>query len=234
MARANLLRIDDLLLRGGRVLGLIWLGGMAIWFAMRLESPGDGLANGILLGLLFATAPLGLVYSGFQLRRRERRAWALHRLIDDHVEISAPDLLRDSDFTDETLQRAVRDLNNSGVTFLVWDRKTNLIQDGRLRRSRVKIDECGSCGAKVSVTVRVGDPAAARCPYCHEPVGDDRLMEEKARLIDELDADPTARPPHSGLPDGFSLGIFVVLTLVFWPFGVAYANWRWRASQACD
>jgi hypothetical protein len=49
-------------------------------------------------------------------------------------------------------------------------------------------------------------------------------MEQKAALTDELDTDPrvvSARPEAT-----FSIGLFVVLMLVFWPFGVGYALWH--------
>ena len=54
-------------------------------------------------------------------------------------------------------------------------------------------------------------------------------MEEKARLIDELDTDPAAA--NSPEESDFSLGIFLVLALVCWPFGVVYALWHWRANS---
>jgi hypothetical protein len=55
-------------------------------------------------------------------------------------------------------------------------------------------------------------------------------MEQKAALIDELDTDPRAlraRPEST-----FSIGLFVVLMLVFWPFGVGYALWHWHMQSS--
>ena len=231
MPRANLLRIDDLLLRAGRTLGLLWmlgsLGGLAIAWNL-----GNGRAGAIALVLASASAPIGLLLAGYRLRRREGRAWALHRLVDDHVELPASELLRDSDFTSASLERAVRDLNNAGVSFIVWDREADLVQDGRLRSARIEVEDCGSCGAKVSLNIRLGDLSGAQCPYCDDPLGVERLSEEKARLIDELDTDPTAVDSRLRPGAGFSLWLFVVLTFVFWPAGVGYALWHWRAIQS--
>ncbi len=72
----------------------------------------------------------------------------------------------------------------------------------------------------------------ARCPYCHAALGTQRLMEEKARLIDELGTDPVAASSRE--QSDFSLGIFLVRTFVFRRFGAAYALWHWRASVAVD
>jgi hypothetical protein len=227
MARPNLLKIDDVLLRAARTVGLLWLLASTIGLGLVVNAGSTLLGPG-LLALVAGSAPLGLLIAGLKLRRRENRAWALHRLVDDHVEIPASDLLRDSDFTAKSLGRAIRDLNNAGASFVVWDREADVVQDGRLRRTLVEIEVCGSCSAKVSLSLRIGDVRAARCPYCHDPLRAEGLLEEKARLIDELDADPaTARPdPRSS----FSLPIFVVLTIVFWPLAVGYALWHWHAS----
>ena len=233
MARPNLLKIDDLLLRAGAMLGLAWLLGSAVGIALELNTSGVG-AGTISLVLAAALAPIGLMVAGFRLRGREHRAWALHRLVDDHVEIPASELLRDSDFTAASLERAIRDLNNAGVAFIVWDRDADVVQDGRLRTTRVEVEDCGSCGAKVSLTLRLGDLSSARCPYCHDPLAMELLSEEKARLIDELDTDPVAASHRLRGASGFSLWIFLVLTFVFWPAGVAYALWHWRALQATD
>lgn len=233
MPRPNLLKIDDVLLRAGSILGLVWLLGSTVGIAIALDA-GVGSASTAALMLVFASAPLGLWAAGFKLRRREQRAWAIYRLVDDHVEIPASDLLRDSDFTAATLSRAIHDLNNSGVAFLVWDRKADVVQDGRLRSAQVQVEDCNACGAKVSMSVRIGEIASARCPYCRDLLAVERLMEAKAQLIDELDTDPAIPSARSQAKSNFSVGIFVVLTLVFWPLGIGYAFWKWRASQIAD
>lgn len=233
MPRPNLLKIDDVLLRAGSILGLVWLLGSTVGIAIALDA-GVGSASTAALILVFASAPLGLWVAGFKLRRREGRAWAIYRLVDDHVEIPVSDLLRDSDFTAATLSRAIHDLNNSGVAFLVWDRKADVVQDGRLRSGQVQVEDCNACGAKVSVSVRIGEIASARCPYCRDLLAAERLMEAKAQLIDELDTDPAIQSARSKAKSNFSVGIFVVLTLVFWPLGIGYAFWKWRASQIAD
>jgi hypothetical protein len=230
LPRPNLLKIDDLLLKAGWWLALAWLLGSTIGIAIALDAE-EGLARTNAFILAFASAPIGLWIAGFKLRQREHRAWSLYRMVDDHVEIPASDLLRNSDLTAETLSRAIRDLNNAGVAFLVWDRKANLIQDGRLRSARIQVEDCGACGAKVSLNLRIGDIASARCPYCHDPLGAERLMEEKAQLVDELDTDPEIMSARNSPPSNFSIPIFAILTLFFWPLAIGYAFWKWRAGE---
>lgn len=231
MPQPNLLKIDDQLIRAGSILAGVWLLGSLFGISFAMD---ESLAwrKLIAAAALFPIAPISLWMAGARLRKRERRAWALHQLVDDYVEIPASDLLRDSDFTAATLSRAIRDLNNSGLAFLVWDRKADVVQDGRLRAARIQIDVCDGCNAKVSMTIRVGDVASARCPYCREPVGAERLMEEKAELIDRLDTDPTVIQARNAPSSNFSVPVFVILCIVFWPLAIGYAFLKWRASQS--
>lgn len=233
MPRSNLLKIDDLLLRTGSTAALLWLlatvGGLVLGVNGHLAPSQVAIAM-----LLAASAPAGLLLAGFQMRRREDRAWSLHRLVDDHVEIPASELLLDSDFTPQSLAQAIRDLNNAGAAFVVWDRKSDLIQDGRLRSSRIQVEECAACGAKISATVRLGDAASARCPFCQDLMVAESLMEEKARVIEELETDPETLRARNRPPSRFSPLVFVVLTCLFWPLAVGYAFWCWRAGARAD
>lgn len=233
MPRPNLLRIDDWLLRAAGWAGGLWLAGSFVWWVLSLQSPADGALDLRGTGWMVvaaASAPLGLLVAGLRVRRREHRAWALVRLIDAHVEIPAADLLRDSDFTAATLARAIRDLNNAGESFVVWDRASGQLQHGRLRGARVHVDECASCGAKLSLQVPLAGASALRCSWCEAPLVAERLMEEKARLVDALDGDE-ARRARDAANSGFSPVVFALLTLFFWPLGVGYALWHWQLSK---
>ena len=59
----------------------------------------------------------------------------------------------------------------------------------------------------------------------------ERLMEEKAQLIDELDTDPEIMSARNRRPSNFSIPVFAILTLLFWPLGIGYAIWKWRAGE---
>jgi len=228
MERSNLLAIDDALLRAGGFLALLWLAGAAAWLAVALPDPPLSQAFPILASV---SAPLGLLVAGFRLRRREQRAWALRRLIDEQLEIRAADLLGGSDFTGASLDRAIRDLNNAGEALLVWDRQTGWIQDGRLRRLSVQVDECSSCHAKVSVSLAIGAIEAARCPYCGDPLAADRLLEDKARVIDALKDELCPRVTQREPAKRFSVPLFALLAVACWPLAIAYALWHWRAGE---
>ena len=80
--------------------------------------------------------------------------------------------------------------------------------------------KCSSCGAAVSAVLTLDLATAPACTYCGGPVS---TGEEIMRMREEtLDA---IRGPvrHSKL---FSIGIFLILVLVFWPAALFYAMWK--------
>jgi hypothetical protein len=229
MSGSNLFRMDDFLLKGA-----LWLGVLVAIIVLSVFSAASenvfSVSAGQGLGLFaFSVSPIAMGIVGYGVRRREKRAVSLWRLIERDVEISSRDLFRDSDWTAPLLERAVRDLNNAGVAYVVWDRQAGLVQNGRLRRSTLVVDECSACSNKMSLRVTIGSTSVLRCPYCHEPIDITRVAEEKARLIDELEADPPgaleshAAPHASGQEKSeFSVVIFILLFSVFWPAALWY------------
>jgi hypothetical protein len=221
--------MDDFLLKGavglGALVAIVLLGVSSAHSASVLTiSAGWG------LGLFaFAVAPIAMGIVGYGVRRRDKRAVSLWKLIEREVEISSADLFRDSDWTAPLLERAVRDLNNAGVAYVVWDRKAGLVQNGRLRRSTLVVDECTACSNKISLRVTIGSSSVPRCPYCGEPIDVARVTEEKARIIDELEADrpeglSSGPTPYTAEQDEseFSVVIFALLFSIFWPAALWY------------
>jgi len=231
MSEPNLLRIDDLLLRGAgtSALAVVALGAFALLLPNEIRGSNLALASFLALSAL---APIGMLVTGLALRRRERRALALLSLIERHVEIDARDLLSSSDFTAATLDRAVRDLNSSGARHIVWDRRDGRIQDGRLRDSRIHIETCSSCGSKTSLEVALTEAASARCPACDAPVDAREIDEERQALVAELAA--RAPAPRRALHDEhtFSPVLFVFLIAFCWPLGLIYAVKHWHDGGA--
>lgn len=232
MRDPDLLKLDDLMFHGAKITALFVVVGGVV--ASLLPEDLRGSTTILLCGLGFAAlAPLAMTLVGLHMRKREGRAVALMRLVDRQVELSAGDLVLNSDFTRETLETAVRDLNSSGARHVVWDRKEGLIQDGRLRQSRLHIETCASCGAKISMDVLLCEAAAARCPSCDSALDAHEVDDEKRAVMEAIRrrSDPVPRPvaPESR----FSVSLFVLLLVVCWPFALAYVLKCWR-PPVCD
>jgi hypothetical protein len=231
MREPDVLKLDDLLLRwaawGGLLVPLLGILGFLIPEAWR------GSNATLLVGLGFsALAPISMLLLGLRLRKREHRALALMHLVDRQVEIVAADLLGNSDFTRESLETAIRDLSSSGLRHVVWDREEGLIQDGRLRQSRLHIETCAACGVKISLDVPLHEAAAARCPSCDSLLDTREIADEKQAVISELSRRAEPAKPMRGSGNGeFSPLLFVLLLAFFWPLGLLYGAKHWQVGR---
>ncbi|MFO0690472.1 MAG: hypothetical protein U0900_17350 [Myxococcota bacterium] len=227
MQEPNLLTIDDVLIRAAKIASFVVLAGIVLAVALPAELRGPGWVWALGLAVA-ATAPVGLAMGGFAFRERERRALALMRLLDRQVELVAADLLANSDLTRDTLETAIRDLNSTGTRHLVWDRRTGLVQDGRLRQARLHIEKCQACGVKIALDVPLDAAAEARCPSCDAPIDAREIDEEKQAVIEALGhrADPPLECPAPE-PRTFSLPLFCLLLVLAWPLALLYAARHW-------
>ena len=228
MASPNLLTLDDFLLKGSVTSAiLVVIAGFLGW-QLPSELRGSDLSFFLSVGFS-ALAPVAMAIMGFALRERERRALALMKLVDRQVELVAEDLLANSEFTRSTLALAIRDLNSSGVRHVVWDHREGLIQDGRLRQSRLHIETCPSCGVKISVDVALHGAAAVHCPSCDSTLDAREIDEEKQAVIADLADRAVPRTLRVELPTSrFSWPLFTVLLVVFWPVALLYALRHWK------
>lgn len=237
----NLYRIDDVLLRAGRV-GLLLLlaataGVVLVGLATGSASdPGEAglaaLARHAPLLALASLCPATLFSVGFTVRRRERRILAIWNLLKRNAEIHVPGLLANSDFARRDLDQAVRFLNNRGFGHYVWDPKTDTIQDAYLRSAVLHVDKCDACGAAVPLEIPIASREIPRCPYCHDPIVFDGLAERRQEAIETLRAE---HRPASGTRDGrpapvptFSIPLFLLLMIAFWPAALVYAWGKWQ------
>jgi hypothetical protein len=252
----NLYRIDDLLLRAGTVLLLLTVLAAAGLVVVGLAQgrPGDGDGDpGVAMLMRFAfplvaatTGSIGLLTTGFVMRRREKRALAFWRLIDQQIEIHVPDLVANSDLTRLDLDRSIRLLNNKGLGFYVWDRKDDVVRDGRLESVYLHVEKCDVCHAGVAIQVPASLREIPLCPYCGDPVSIERLQELKraslARMRAEAEPEPAAETtslarawgrasPGRGraASSDFSVVVFLLLLVSFWPAALVYAWYKWQA-----
>lgn len=241
----NLYRIDGILLHAGAVTLVLVLGATALaglYVAASGVSGEHGLGWGvvlggvILLGLLWL-CPIGLLVAGFGMRRREKRIFAIWQLLKRTGEISVRSLLADSDFAKEDLERAVRFLNTRGLGYYVWDRSSDVIRDARLDSSTLCVQECDACGAEISLEIPVTARGIPRCPYCHDPVSVEGIEERRRKALEavrmseppeRIETRVVERVPPPG--NGFSVPLFVVLLVCFWPAALGYACIKWRGS----
>ena len=160
--------------------------------------------------------------SGYAVRRAESRALAVWDILDHVVEVPADELAASTGLTREKLRRTLALINAQPGTYYIWEPTSDMIVDGRLRRRVVHVDRCESCGAKVSFSVTLDLARVPACDYCAGPVvaARDTLLEMREATLREI------RGGESAQDRGFSVALFVVLLIVFWPAAVGYALWK--------
>jgi hypothetical protein len=242
--RQGLYRIDDVLLRAGGVvmlgvllaLGVVFLIGLATGTGQGAEPGWEALARVAPQLVLAGLCPVALLGTGYAIRRRDQRTVAVWNLLRKNAEIHVPALLAHSDFARRDLDRAIRVLNNRGLGHYVWDRKSDKIQDGRLRSLQIHVEACDVCGAAVSLEIPIAFSEIPRCPYCHDPVAVETLEKRRREAIDALREEHRDESRRSRVSPGaetsvcapaaerpFSLPLFLVLLFCFWPAAVLYA-----------
>jgi hypothetical protein len=242
----NLYRIDGILLRAGAVtlalvIGVTALAGLSVATSDISSERGLGwgmvLGGACLLGLLWL-CPIGLIGAGFTMRRREKRIFAIWQLLKRSGEIPVRALLADSDFERRDLERAVRFLNTRGLGHYVWDRESDVVRDARLDCSTLYFEECDSCGAEISLEIPVTTHHVPRCPFCHDPVCVEGLEERRRKALEavrlserpeRIEVRVVEKLPTPG--SDFSLPLFLLLLVGFWPAALGYACLKWRGSS---
>ena len=234
----NLYRMDDVLIRTGRI-GLAI--GLFVAITALVAVAGERGASGAAAlawdhGFAFALAmlpPFVALRVGKSIREREERTLAIWKVLRKHVQVSVDELVANSHFSAAELEDTVKLLNTRALGHYVYDRASGLIQDGRLRDVHLHVEKCDVCGGSISLQVPIGFTRVPACPYCGDPVCVDTLDQRRREVLDRLRGESRSKAPGlGGVP--FSIPVFVVLLLFCWPAAIGYAWYQtYKARTAC-
>lgn len=238
----NLYRIDDALIRAGFLFGVVALIGAAnLPSASSFDPP---MLKWIAVSAVLA-APMVMLVAGYAVRRRERQLIAIWRILKEHGEMPIADLQQMSGYGTDELRKAVGLLNRKLAAGLSWDEASRSVRHVGLepRETLTHSQRCPSCGASVSVEVAADSRSEAlTCPYCEGALDgreisslQNQLRSRKTRsrapqpvpIYLRAPAEPPARPPARR----FSLVVFILLLMFFWPAAVFYAMHRANNSR---
>lgn len=226
-ASYNFFRLDDWFLR----IALFWFIGALLFSASMRSIHGFDLL--LLLAIFVPPALIGFI--GLRVRKAEKRTISVWRILDGHTSIKANELIENSDITREQLRDAVKLLNNRGLGFYVWNKKTDTIHDSRLDDDYVMVDSCESCAAPVGLRISLADSEVPSCSYCESPVASGQLNLLKQATIAELRGfRPVERQYGTPVRKGkspFSVFWFVGLLMLCWPLAVVYAIYATRSRR---
>lgn len=226
MARKDIHKIDNLLIRTG------WLGMVGLLLAEGCSSapaPEDVALGSMALAipvvsLVLGVAAIVMLLVGYTIRARENKVVAVWDILEHATEVSIADLERSTGFSRPFIEAAVRTINRQPGCYYVVDDDAGTIVDGRMRSRIVMVEQCQSCGAHVNMQISIDLPKAPACAHCGAPVATGDLNKLKLDRVDALRESAAKRGE-------FSVVLFIVLLILFWPLAVIYAVW---ASGAVD
>ncbi len=235
----NIYRIDDVLIKVGYVFLVLFIltGGTAISNMVKQAPANQASTLHTAAALLLAPAAL-FILIGYSYRRKEQVAAAILHKMELAREATVTDLMKSTGYSRRMVEKALVLINRRGLGYYVQEKGLDRIVDGRLRRNMVLIDRCDRCGSGISKSFPASQIEPPQCSYCGMPVGIDRWNDMRnSAMKDILRQDAMALPVADTGQGGpaaatgrasFSLPIFILLLLLFWPAAIVYAVSRYN------
>lgn len=222
--KPNIYKIDNYLLLFGKLFVIV----AAIAFLASLsdeEKKKSASAGDVAGGSFFLAGGVAMLAAGSRFRKKERKALALLNSLELAHEVSVPEFLDATGFTRADVETALRAINERGLGYYLWNRESDTIVDGRLKRRMVLADTCPACGKAVGMRYALDLAEIPVCPSCGSPFNVNTWNAWKLEAMRRLDKGEERKP---GLFAGkkFSLPLFIVLLVVFWPAALVYLFFR--------
>lgn len=169
--------------------------------------------------LMFASLlfPIGLLAAGFYARERSQQTRRLWTAIANTLTADAATLQRQLGINEAGLQSVIARLNAEGRAQLIWDPQTKRVYDRRLSDHTITVQFCPRCNDPINARVIADLQHVPQCSSCMYPVDRHELDRLKANIVQGLRSGSDVETD-----DSFSMGLFVVLTLVFPPGAIFY------------
>ncbi len=237
-SRYNIYRIDDVLIKAGYIfLALFVLVGGTAVSNMVKQVPTDQTETLFTAAMMLFLPSMVFLLIGYSFRGKEQVAAAIMHKMDMATEVSVADLMKSSGISRRTVEQALLLINRRGLGYYILEKESDRIVDGRLRRTMVVVEQCERCGSAISESFPASQAEPPLCPYCGTPQAIDRWNDMRNRVLEDIrkhtipsprtgPGGPVRAVPASGR-QAFSLPIFILLLLFFWPAAIVYAAVRY-------
>ncbi len=234
----NIYTIDDTLIRAGYVFLAFFLLGVAALARNWATIPDEKKPVSVTL-VAAAVIPTAIFLSmGYLLRKRERIIASILGRLELALETSIQSLVASTGHSRAAVEHAIGVINRRNLGFYVWDRNTGVIADARLNRTMVSVDSCAHCGNQIGTTFPALANEIPKCPYCGTSLDVSHWNALKFKAIESIKNEKEHQAIMNGPGPGgeaaahdFSIGIFVILLLLFWPGAVIYAAVKYNGGR---
>ena len=156
---------------------------------------------------------------GYLIRAKERKVIVLWDILDTVSDVRMGDLESSTGFRRPFVLEALAIINAQPGAYFVHEVETDRIVDGRLRTELMAVEACAGCGAPVNERVSLMAESIPGCTHCGAPVLNQDINALRMAALREIRGRP-------GAGHGFSIVLFLILLLVFWPAALGYAVWK--------
>ena len=182
------------------------------------------------LGLaFFFGGGTAMIAAGSRIRKKERKTLVLLKSLELTHELSVKEFLDSTGFSREDTETAFRTINTLGLGYYTWNRDTDTIVDGRLKRRMVLVDTCPACGKAVGQKYSLDLDSIPACPACGTPFNAEKWNNWRLDALKRIDRSDETE--EAGKAKKFSPLVFVILLVVFWPAALAYFFFRYIKAK---
>lgn len=160
----------------------------------------------------------GLIILGIGLfyRSREKKIISIWDALDRSGESKVRDLSVSLGLSSNFILKHLKEINAQRNVYFVYDSEHDKIVDGKLMAEYAIVATCSGCGNNINQRVSLHFSKLPTCKYCGTTISIDELNKLKQQVL-------TTREIQQEVPAGnFSVGVFVLLLIFFWPGAIAY------------
>lgn len=158
-----------------------------------------------------------LLAIGLYYRAKEKKIISIWDALDRAGEARVKDLALSLGLTREFILKHLKNINAQRNVYYVYDSEQDKIADGKLMAEYVVVATCSGCGNSIDQRVSLNFSVLPKCKYCGTAIS----IEELNALKREVMSTRATLVSTEGKSD-FSVGVFILLLVVFWPGAIAY------------
>lgn len=162
----------------------------------------------------------GLILLGIGLyyRSKEKKIISIWDALDRSGEAKVKDLSVSLGLSSDFILKHLKEINAQRNAYFVYDSDHDKIVDGKLMAEYVIVATCTGCGNNINQRVSLHFSKLPTCKYCGTTISIDDLNKLKHEVLSRREVSGNATVAGGN----FSVGVFVLLLIFFWPGAIAY------------